>query len=159
MRYRLFFNTGGLVAGRGFVAHVAIKGRCLLEHTEPDFFTYFGVSPAASAGQGGTPDEARRSFLDNVKANVFWLAEQADGFERFESELRRFVLEQNVASETDWNEAVRAVRSGEVDTSGYSKRVEAEQAAQVAVRIVDPARERIEPDLNEVRDEPLLACA
>ena len=58
----IFGPHGGLVAGNGFVASVAIRGRCLFEETGEDFVSVLGVNPGAVASDGETIGEAYRSL-------------------------------------------------------------------------------------------------
>lgn len=163
-RYPMFFKHGGLVAGRGFIAHVGIHGRCLLEHTAEDFWSFLGVNPGGIAGDGPTCAEAHRDFLDRVKLVVFDIAEEATDFENFRQSVARFFGETNQSVEADWQAAVARVRSGELDLAGC-RRVNATEtpigvevelvAAQAANDLVD-SRTQLRPGLNEAAvDEPI----
>lgn len=157
--YPLFFNHGGLVAGRGFLAHVRIQGRCLLEETDEEFVSFFGVNPGGVAGQGSTQDEARRDFLEHLRLVVFDFASEALSFEHFKELVEAFVAETNRPSEAQWLEAVAAVRAGEVDRSGYSRTLPAEQPpAAIVVRVRESSPAAIAPDMNQQDDMRVAAC-
>ena len=134
--YPLVFGPhGGLVAGNGFIAHVLIRGRCLLEETGDDFVSILGVNPGAVAGDGGNSGEAYHDFLERVRLIVFDLADEADGFEAFEKSVRQFVHQTNPPNETLWKAAVERVRAGEVDLEGV-RREDADSAFGVQVELV-----------------------
>jgi hypothetical protein len=160
LRYPLFFSHGGLVAGRGFIAQVHIAGRVLLEHTEDDFFTALGVNPGSAAGQGATQSEAMHAMLEDIQLVVFELASEAAGFEHFAASVRAYVLDTNERDQADWGEAVRQVRTGEINTDEYPTRKPGETAASVEVNLVQPVREQpLTPELNEVAARQFAAVA
>lgn len=164
-RYPLFFNHGGLVAGQGFIAQVAIEGRVLVEETDDNFFTALGVNPGSSAGHGATLSEAMHALKDDIKLVIFEIAEEASGFEDFEKRVREFVLLTRSADQAEWDEAVALVRAGELDTEAFPTRKPAETQATVRVRLVEPQREQpkpsaeVTPALNDVDDRQIAAVA
>lgn len=134
--YPLIFPPHGcLVAGNGFVARVVIRGRCLLEETSDDFFSVLGVNPGAVAGDGANTGEAYHDFLEQVKINVFEIADEAADFAAFKTHVERFVNQTNRPNEALWNAAVALVRAGEVDLEGV-RRERAESAPWVTVERV-----------------------
>jgi hypothetical protein len=159
----LFFNHGGLVAGRGLIARVVIEGRCILEHTGTDFVSFLGVNPGAVAGQGSTRREAFHDLLENVRLVIIDIATEARDFEQFESLVKRFAMEANRPFEAAWRAAVADVRAGKVDRSDYPRALDAARPAAVTVELVAlqhadetaPTRD-LAPDLNQQDEEPLL---
>jgi hypothetical protein len=164
-RIPLFFNYDGLVAGRGFIARVAIEGRCILERTGEDFVSFLGVNPGAVAGQGNTQAEAYHNLLENVRLVIVDFAAEAPDFEHFKDLVERFVLETNRPFEVAWRTAMANVRAGKVACSDYPGAIDAERPVSVNVELVAeqragrtaPTRE-LAPDLNR-RDEDLPLVA
>lgn len=160
-RIPLFFNRRLLVAGRGFIAQVAIEGRCILELTDEGFVSFLGVNPGAVAGQGDSRGEAYHDLLENVRLVLIDLANEAPGFERFKDLVERFVLETNRPFEAAWRAAVEDVHAGKVDHSDYPRAVDAARPPSVTVELLAeqragraaPTRE-LAPDLNP-QDEDL----
>ena len=153
--YPLIFPPhGSLVAGNGFVARVIIRGRCVLEETSDEFFSVLGVNPGAVAGDGANTGEAYHDFLEQVKINVFDIADEATDFGDFKARVERFVYQTNRPNEALWNAAVALVRAGEVDLEGV-RREDAESAPRVSVERVavekDADAESLPPEssLNE----------
>jgi hypothetical protein len=154
-RYPILFGPiGGLVAGNGFIAHVLIRGRCILEETSEDFSSALGVNPGAVAGDGANLSEAYHDLLERVHLVVFDIAEEAENFDAFADQVRRFVLETNRPNEGDWKTAVAKVRSGELDLEGV-RREDADRDSDVEITLVAPEfseaadRQAISPRLNE----------
>lgn len=163
----MFFTTGGLVAGNGFIAHVSIKGRCLVEETGPDYVSFFGVNPGAVASDGADIDQAYRAFMERVRLVVFEIAEESGGFEEFERRVHQFVEhDTNKPNERDWNEAVEQVRSGQLDLPGFEKlkaengEVKAEVKRVVGIR--DDGSPQLDgefvPSLNSDGEEARMAA-
>lgn len=153
--YPLIFGpTGGLVAGNGFVAHVLIRGRCLLEETDPEFCTVFGVNPGAVAGDGASKSEAYHDFMERMRLVVFEIAGESETFAEFKAQVEELVNATNGPNEHLWREAVELVRSGKVDLEGV-RREDAEGAHWVKVDLVatqQPTEETalpIDPEMNE----------
>lgn len=149
----IFGPHGGLVAGKGFVARIVIRGRCLLEQTGEDFFSVLGVNPGAVAGDGANMGEAHHDFLENVRLNVYSIADEASDFAELKARVEEFVQATNRPNEERWKAAVQAVRSGQVDLPDVG-REDADGEFGVTVDLViadDPAEKHppIQPDLNE----------
>lgn len=164
-RIPLFFTRSLMVAGRGFIARVAIEGRCILEQTGDDFVSFFGVNPGAVAGQGQTRGEAYHDLLENVRLVLVDFASEASGFEQFKEAVERFVLETNYPFEAAWRAAVEDVQAGRVDRSDFPRALDAARPASVVVELVaeqragraTPTRD-LAPDLNpQDEDLPLVA--
>lgn len=156
--FPLFFSHGGMAAGRGFLAHVEIHGRLLLEETDKDFFSFFGVNPGGVAGQGSTQVEARRDFLEEIRLVVFDLAAEASSFPEFRELVEEFVRDTNKPTEALWLEAVQGVRSGAIDKSGFSTLLPAERPSKAVVRLIHEFSPSINPDLNQSEQVGIAAC-
>lgn len=142
------------MAGNGFIAHVMIRGRCLLEQTNEEFWSALGVNPGGLAGDGTSMSEAYHDLLERMRLVVFDIAEEAESFEDFADQVRHFVLETNRLNEGDWQDAVAKVRSGELDLEGI-RREDADRDSRVEIILVAPEqseaadRQPISPRLNE----------
>jgi hypothetical protein len=164
-RYPLFFNHGNLVAGQGFIAQVAIEGRVLLERTEDAFYTALGVNPGSAVGHGTTQSEAMHALLEDIKLVIFEISAEVASFEDFAAEVRAYVLETNSRDQAEWDEAVRLVRAGKIDTDSFPTRKPGETAAAVYVNLVQPRREQqmsslaLTPALNDVAERQIAAVA
>jgi len=161
-RFPLFFNHGGLVAGRGYVAHVQIGGRCVLDDDADGEVWFHGVNPGGLAEGGSTQGEASSAYLRAIQEVVIDLAEESPDFETFRAAVERFVLETNLPLERVWLGAVSDVRSGAVPRDGY-RVVDAERAPTVRVDLIasnEPAAKPTAepgPALN-AENELLVAC-
>lgn len=161
MRYPLFFNHGGLVAGRGFIAHVEMHGRCVLEEEGGEVW-FYGVNPGGLAEGASTQGEAQAAFLNGIRDIVSELAAEAPDFDSFSAAVHRFVFDVNRPYEARWTEAVSEVRSGSTSSDGY-RSVHADSAPSVRVNLVHSttstaiATTAPDPALN-ADDELLVAC-
>jgi hypothetical protein len=164
----LFFNSAGLIAGRGFIASVKIAGRCLLEHTGKDYFTFFGVNPGSAAGQGMTEAEAFRNFVDNIRSVLFDIADEASSFDAFIRELEEYVMDGNEPYEEAWRAAVEDRGSNRFARTEYKETIDAQTQPSIRVELVVgnqgdqtvAASRDIAPDLNQPGGpDRLLACA
>ena len=116
-RIPLYFNRSLMVAGRGFIAQVAIEGRCILEQTGDGFVSFLGVNPGAVAGQGETRGEAYHDLLENIRLVLVDFANEAPGFQQFKDLVERYVLETNRPFEAAWRDAVEDIQAGRIDRS------------------------------------------
>ncbi len=151
-RIPLFFHHAGLVAGRGFIAHVAIEGRCILERTAEDFVSMLGVNPSAVAGQGTTQAEAYRDLTDNIEHTVSDISEEAPTFQELKAQVEGFVLGANSRHEAAWRAAVADVRAGKVDRSAFARTLGAEHPPSVTVELV-AVEGAVGPYLNRQDEE------
>ncbi|QQR74271.1 MAG: hypothetical protein IPJ17_01355 [Holophagales bacterium] len=151
----LFFNHRGYIAGNGFLAHVAISGKCLRIVEEDGEVSFCGVKPGGVVGVGQTVAEARSEFLESIKLAVFDLAAEAVDFEDFKRRVEEFVGYASEAFRPDWDAAVADVRAGRSDDGEGMRRIRAETDAEVEVRFVQGDASRsagvplvLTPELN-----------
>lgn len=150
-RYPLLFGFRDLVAGKGFVAGIAIDGRALLVD-EDDGFWMYGVNPGGVAGGGPSIGDAQVEFRSSYRSVLFDIAGEAESFDQFEEEVTRFFRETNEPTLAEWEDAVKAVRTGEVDADWLPKG-NAESKIGLKVQLV----EHPEPSVNAL-DEAKLAA-
>jgi|JI102314A1RNA_FD_contig_31_3547812_length_646_multi_2_in_0_out_0_2 hypothetical protein len=163
-RYPQFFNHGGILAGHGFLARVEMEGRCILEETEPGYYTVFGLNPGAASGQGATREEANRDFLDHIEFVVNSFAAEAADYAAFEDLVREFFFDSNAVSAHEWAAAVEAVRSGRPLAEEFDRTIPAETEPRLSVDVVAgemrAAKGNVNytPELNVPRNEMLNAA-
>lgn len=117
----IFGPVGGPIVGNGFIAHVQIRGRCLLEETDKDFVSILGVNPGAVAGDGSDSGEAYRDFIERVRLIIFDLADEASDYQTFKQSVDQFVRQTNRPNEKLWKAAVERVRNDEIDLEGVRR--------------------------------------
>src|SRR5262245_44493397 len=119
-QYPLLFGRRDLVEGNGFVARVAVSGRALLVD-EGDECWIEGVNPGGFAASGKSPSEALAEFASAFRAVLFDIASDARSFKDFHDEVQRFFEETNAPALHDWEEAVKRVKTGQLDADWLSK--------------------------------------
>jgi len=112
--YPVMFTFRDVVSGNGFLGGVTIGGRALIV-PEDGAWSIYGVRPAPIAESGQTPLEAFAKFKDAYKRVLFDLAEDAKCFDDFKKFAERFYFEPDSEEEKRWTDAVRAIRSGQVE--------------------------------------------
>lgn len=153
--YPLLFGFRDCVFGKGYAAGVSTDGRALLrKEPEGDFWMY-GVSPGGVAGGGSDQQRAYQTFRENFRAVLFDFAEEAESFEEFEELVRKFFNAVNKPREVEWNVALLAVRSGEIDADWLCKKSADSSPVQVQVKRL----QHLTPDLNELDQDPRVAAA
>lgn len=155
-RYPLLFGFRDLVAGRGFLAVVAVDGRALLVHEEENGYWMHGINPGGLTASGVDAGEAQRAFRETYRKVLFEIAEGASGFEDFKAEVEAFFGETNTGLLPEWQEAVRDVRAGRVEAD-WLRRIDSRPAPHIHVELV--AFKDLEPSVNAVDEEPALAAA
>ncbi len=107
----LVFTFRRTLFGNGFVVEVkVVNGRALCVH-EDDGVWIYGINPGGMAASGEDADAARTEF-GNAFSNILQdLVLEATSFSQFQEVVRRFFEETNTGYESDWQEAVRAVRA------------------------------------------------
>lgn len=122
--YSLLFGFRDLVAGRGFLAGVAVNGRALLRHDDNGFWMH-GVNPGGLSAGGVDTGEAQRAFRETYRTILFDIAADVQNFEEFKAETVRFFEEVSGELLSQWTEAGQDVREGEVHAEGYERPREA----------------------------------
>ncbi len=151
-RYPLLFGFRDLIAGKGFVAGVTLRGRALLAD-EGDGFWMYGVNPGGLAAGGKTPGEAQAEFRQGYRSVLFDIAAQAGDFADFRQQAIAFFQETNRPTEREWEEAVAEVRKGNVVADWLpSKKVESAPLGMDVVPL-----EAFDPGLNALDQSQLAA--
>jgi len=154
--YPLLFGFRDLVAGRGFLAGVAVNGRALLVHDDDLGYWMYGVNPGGLAAGGVDVGEAQHSFRETYRTVLFDIAEDANSFEEFKAEVHRFFDEAG-GFLSDWTDAVSEVRAGTVKQDWFP---EADSSrAKLAIEVTPLSADRLDPRLNEPDEQAVLAHA
>jgi len=136
--YPLLFGRHELVEGNGFIARVGVAGRALLTDEDGEFWVE-GVNPGGFAAGGKSPNEALAEFSTAFRAVLFDIASDAKSFEEFKSEVRKFFEDTNGPALREWEEAVRAVRAGQIDAEWLAKRPADTKLGIEVVEVSQPA--------------------
>ena len=131
VNYPLLFEYKDLIAGKGFLAGVAIAGRALLQEDAEGFWMY-GIQPGGICADGDSPKEAAAEFRAMYRAVLYDIAAQAPDFECFHDEVRKFFEDEDQVLAESWNEAVAEVRQGGL-ASDWLHKQPAESPRSIAV--------------------------
>ena len=107
--YPILFSVKDLVAGRGFLAGVAIQGRALMREEEEGFWID-GVFPGAVSAGGESKDEALLKYREAYRMSLVDFAIAASSFEEFEAETKRFFWEETPGEADAWKAAAAELR-------------------------------------------------
>ena len=151
-RYPLLFGFRDLIAGKGFVASVSLKGRALLVDEEARGFWMYGVNPGGVAAQGATAGRVQDAFRAAYRSVLTGIAAQARGYSELEREMNGFVEATNHPTAAEWQEAVFAIREGKVCTDHLPKRT-AESRIGVQILLLEHP-----VPFTHLRDEAELAA-
>lgn len=147
----LVFDQRELVEGDGFVARVAVSGRALLTDEDGEFWVE-GVNPGGFAASGKSPAEALAEFSTAFRTVLFDIASDAASFDAFREEVQRFFEEASAPALQEWEEAVRLVRSGQLDVDWLKKRPAETKLGIEVTEVNRPAAVN-----NEIGDAALAA--
>jgi hypothetical protein len=153
-KFPLFFSYRDLIAGSGFVAGVAMKGRVLLDMTGEEVWMY-GVQPGGIAGGGLDRACAFNEFRRSYLSVLYDLAAEAKSFKGFNIEVTRFFSEMNGPNADDWTAALTAVRKSGTSLEGLTKvnadaeRCALEVVSLTGVRSASPQLNQLDPVINE----------
>ena len=156
-RYPLLFGFRDLVAGRGFLAGVAVNGRGLLVHDDENGYWMHGVNPGGLSAGGVDPGDAQRAFRETYRTILFDISAEAQDFDAFKVEVERFFNDASGRLLSQWIDAVQAVRAGEVHAD-WLGRVRSDTAA-LSIDVVSLSLDELQPTVNEPDEEPALAAA
>ena len=149
--FPFFFTFSDKVEGNGFVANVKMMGT-LLGMKEDDSTWMYGVQPGGIAATGQNEDEAFSTFRRTYTSVLFDMAEEADDFSKFKQRVKIFFNEICEEAKQEWDEAVEAVRRGDIEAEGLEKKNADEHLPYVQVRTVKKptARQNMLDELRTV---------
>ncbi|MCY4383889.1 MAG: hypothetical protein OXE44_12140 [Nitrospinae bacterium] len=133
--FPFFFTFVDKVEGNGFVADIRMMGT-LLGMKEDDSTWMYGVQPGGIAATGQNEDEAFSIFRRTYTSVLFDMAEDADDFTTFKQRVEVFFNEICEETKQEWDEAVEAVRRGDIGAEGLEKKNADDHQPYVQVRSV-----------------------
>jgi predicted RNase H-like HicB family nuclease len=107
--YPLFFGVRDAVAGRGFLAGVAVTGRAVLEFEDGRWWVS-GVEPGGIVGDGETPEAAYANFRESLRLVLYDSAHLANSFDDFRTDVEALARQSNDAADARWAAARQLVR-------------------------------------------------
>ena len=147
--FPFFFTFSEKVEGNGFVADVKMMGT-LLGMKEDDSTWMYGVQPGGIAATGQNEDEAFSTFRRTYTSVLFDMAEEADDFSMFKQRVETFFNEICEETKREWDEAVKAVRRGDIEAGGQKKKNADKHQPYVEVKTVETPTARHNM-LDEIR--------
>lgn len=154
-QFPLLIRYQRLVAGRGFVAHVDIRGRLVAHRTDAGLLS--GVEPGDVSASGATLHEAFAAFLEALAGVLADIAMDPASFDEFEGEVSAFFASRDGEEERIWNEAVESVRTNPDDTRFLNlQRLSADDPRGVKVMLLQPSA--VSPSDNATPYPPALAA-
>jgi hypothetical protein len=155
--YPLLFGFRDLVAGRGFLAGVAVDGRALLVQNDEIGYWMHGVNPGGLSAGGADTGEAQRAFRETYRTILFDISNSSGNFEEFKTGVEQFFNQTSDRLLAEWLDAVQEVRAGVVHAD-WLARVESDKA-KLSIEIVPLSMDELQPTVNEPDHEPALATA
>jgi hypothetical protein len=94
---------------------VVAQGRALLTEDGGECWM-MGVNPGSVAASGAQRGDAFCAFKEGYLSVLYDIANEAETFEAFEQEVKEFFAATNEPNERDWQQALREVRAGRLNT-------------------------------------------
>ena len=154
-QYPLLFTYRDTLFGNGFLVEVqGINGRALCVRESDEYWVY-GINPGGIAAHGDTPDAAHAAFRKTFSHVLVDLALGSDSFEVFQKSVYDFFEDTNPGYEAEWQQAIHAVRRGEVSLEGIPiVPANSQRTIVVSVKLV----ENVTPQDNSANVQYLLAA-
>jgi hypothetical protein len=147
----LMFTFRDVISGDAFLAGITLCGRALILEEDGKWWMY-GVRPAAIAESGYTPQEAFLRFRNTYKEVLFDIADEHRTFEALKQEVERFFYEPDPEEERRWEDAVIAIRSGNIipplPFSDLPREAPENRPTQITVGRLDGEHKRFMPSDN-----------
>ena len=121
--FPFFFTFSDKIEGNGFVADVKMMGK-VLGVKEDDSTWMYGVQPGGIAATGQNEDEAFATFRRSYKSVLFDVADESGDFAQFKNHVDTFFYEVCEETKLEWDEAVLAVRRGEIMAERLEKKTQ-----------------------------------
>lgn len=153
----LLITLRDAISGDGFLAGITLSGRALMRKEDDGKWWMYGVRPAGLADSGETIDEAFSHFRGRYLDILFDMAQEASSFDDFRKEVEGFFNEGDANDEDErlWEEALKAIRMGEVsppkEFAGFERKSPESTPSQITVERLNDAEKRFKPSDN-VRD-------
>lgn len=108
--YPLVFGFYDVIAGTGFWAAVWIDGRAIMVD-EDDGVWFYGVEPGGVAGHGVSAQEAHEDFRAGYRSVLADIADEAEDFSTFKTQVTDFLTTINRPNEAEWEESAKLRRA------------------------------------------------
>jgi hypothetical protein len=155
-RYPLLFTYRDTLFGTGVVLEVqAVNGRALCVKEAEDEYWVYGINPGGMAAHGNTADEAHAAFRRAFSHILIDHANEAQSFDDLRKAVEAFFAEVNPGYEAEWQEALLAVRRGDVVLEGVPM-VPANSPRSISVTVKQV--EHVTPRDNSASLQYLLAA-
>ncbi len=151
-QHPLIFTLRDAISGDGFLAGITLSGRALMEQGDDGKWWMYGVRPGALAESGDTPQETFLRFRNRYKEILFDIAQEHRTFDDFKREVERFFYEPDEEEERRWEDALRAVRAGNLvppePFSALPREEPEKRPSQITVEQLDREGRRFMPSDN-----------
>ena len=137
-RYPILFNYRELIVGNGFVASVESAGRCLMEDFGEEDVWVRGVHPSGFSAGANDQKSASDAFQREHRVALLDIAHEASDFDHFKEMVHTFHAQKSRGGMKEWWEAVKRVRSGEIN-SDWLKKVSADTEPKITVQCISLA--------------------
>lgn len=104
-----------MIQGKGFVAGVAMRGNVLLTDEGDGDVWLYGVQPGGIAGGGSDKNEAFIQYRQNYINVLTDIAETAESFADFDSQVKAMFNDINLPNQAEWNKALKEVRENKLN--------------------------------------------
>jgi hypothetical protein len=111
--YPVMFTFQDAVSGNGFLSGITVRGRAIMTQEDGKWWMY-GFHPGGIADFGDSVMEAYSKFHEAYKSVLFDIAEESANFDAFKREVERFYWECGTDDGARWDDALKALRSGEI---------------------------------------------
>lgn len=154
----LIFTYRDLIAGNGFQATVAARGRALAHLDADDEIWIEGVQPGGMSGVGVSLREAHADFRRGFTGILIEIASRSADYASFEAEVHHFFYEQNQVAMQEWGASiVDPARAEQLAAAFALDRIRPDTEPYVLVQ--QKQEERLTPcDNSVVNPEPALAA-
>lgn len=111
-QHPLIFTLQDAISGNGFLAGITLIGRALMQKGDDGKWWLYGVCPGGLAESGDSPQDTFMRFRNRYKEVLMDIAEEQPTFKEFKAEVERFFHEVDQQDERRWEDALSAIRSG-----------------------------------------------
>jgi len=108
----LIFTLQDAISGNGFLAGITLVGRALMERDAEGKWWLYGVCPGGLAESGDSPQDTFMRFRSRYKEVLIDIAQEKSTYAEFKAEVERFFHEIDPQDARRWEDALGAIRSG-----------------------------------------------
>lgn len=135
-QFPLVYNYAFPVSGNGFLVHITLRGRILMEQDGDDVWMY-GVNPGGFSIFAATFDAALETFTARLHEVMNGVAESTQTFAAFKKEVEElFATNEDYAKM--WQLARQAVREGKTNIEGMNREENEYDAAISIEKVTNP---------------------